>query len=773
MDVETTRALLGEVPAAFHAGIHEILLIAFAVAVAEFAGTPGAPVGIDVEGHGRDEELFAGTDLSRTVGWFTTKYPVAVTVPGLDWARVAAGGAALGAAVKDAKEQLRALPDGLTYGVLRYLNPDAALSQPDPTIGFNYLGRLGAGAQAGGQEWRISPDGGALAGVAMSIPMPLAHTLELNAGTIDTGTDTDPGPRLRAGWTWAPSALDHAQVARLNQLWFDALTGICAHVHTGGGGLTPSDIAPARLTQPQIDELAHRYRVADILPLTPLQHGLLFVTDTARDNPDRVYAVQVEATLTGPIDLPGLRDAVDAAIARHPNLAARFCAQYEHPVQVILADPDVPWSYFEADDRIAQVRATERDAVYDLAEQSPIRVAVIRTAPDQHQLVLTTHHIVLDGWSLPLLLGEVFAAYYAQRLAPPVPYRRFLTWLADRDADAARAAWAEVFAGFDAPTLVAPPNQLAMGPRDVTVVSVPARTTEALGELARAHQTTVSTVLHAAWAQLVMWLTGHRDLAFGAVVSGRPADLPGADAVVGLLINTVPVRATITPSTTAVDLLEQLRAATAQTLEHQHLGLVDIHRATGHRSLFDTVFVYENYPADPAALTGADGLAITSLTTRDYYHYPLTVQAVPGSELGLHLQYRADIFDPAAIAALTERFQQILVGMTADPTRPLRAVEAPARPAIAPPALGRRDSGDSGRAPTTSVERTLTGIYAQVLGVDSVGVDDSFFDLGGDSLSAMRAVAAINAALGTDLAVSALFDAPSVGALGARLGGIG
>jgi acyl carrier protein len=594
----------------------------------------------------------------------------------------------------------------------------------------------------------------------------LAHTLELNAGTVDTDT----GPRLRAGWTWAPSVLDHIQVSGLNQLWFDALTGICAHVHTGGGGLTPSDIAPARLTQPQIDELAHRYRVADILPLTPLQHGLLFVTDTARDNPDRVYAVQVEATLAGPIDLPRLRDAVGSAVARHPNLAARFCADYEQPVQVILADPDVPWSYFEADDEIAQVRAAERAAVYDLAEQSPLRVAVIRTAPDQHQLVLTTHHIALDGWSLPLLLGEVFAAYYGQRLAPAVPYRRFLTWLADRDADAARAAWAEVFAGFAAPTLVAPPNQLAMGPRDVTVVAVPARTTDALGELARAHQTTVSTVLHAAWAQLLMWLTGHRDLAFGAVVSGRPADLPGADAVVGLLINTVPVRATIGPSTTTVDVLEQLRAATAQTLEHQHLGLAEIHRATGHRGLFDTVVVYENYPADPAALTGADGLAITTLTTRDYYHYPLTVQAVPGPELSLHIQYRADVFDPAAIAALTERFQQILAAMTADPMRPIPPVDAPGRPAIALPEPGRRALSDGDRAPATPVEHTLAGIYAQVLGVDSVGVDDSFFDLGGDSLSAMRAIAAINAALGSDLAVSALFDAPSVLALSERLG---
>ena len=141
--------LLGEVPAAFHAGVHDILLIAFALAASEFLGTGDAPIGLDVEGHGRAEELADGLDLSRTVGWFTTKYPVALTVGGLDWAQVCAGGAALGLLVKDAKEQLRALPDGLTYGLLRYLNPDVELAEADPPIGFNYLGRLGAAAGRG------------------------------------------------------------------------------------------------------------------------------------------------------------------------------------------------------------------------------------------------------------------------------------------------------------------------------------------------------------------------------------------------------------------------------------------------------------------------------------------------------------------------------------------------------------------------------------------------------------------------------------------------
>ena len=151
LDAETTRMLLGEVPAAFHAGVHDILLIAFGLAVAEFLGNGGAPIGIDVEGHGRHEELGPDIDLSRTVGWFTTKYPVSLKlggpVGGLSWAQVVAGEAALGAVIKDAKEQLRGLPDGVTYGVLRYLNTDVDVAGSDPQIGFNYLGRLGAGCR--------------------------------------------------------------------------------------------------------------------------------------------------------------------------------------------------------------------------------------------------------------------------------------------------------------------------------------------------------------------------------------------------------------------------------------------------------------------------------------------------------------------------------------------------------------------------------------------------------------------------------------------------
>ena len=171
---------------------------------------------------------------------------------------------------------------------------------------------------------------------------------------------------------------------------------------------------------------------------------------------------------------------------------------------------------------------------------------------------------------------------------------------------------------------------------------VSAETTAALGELARAQRTTVNTVLQAAWAQLLCGLTGQRDVAFGAAVSGRPTDMVGAETMVGLLINTVPVRADLAAAATTAGLLEQLQNAYNETVDHQHLALRDIHRITGVDQLFDTLFVYENYPVDASALGEVNGLAITDFSSREYNHYPLTMVAHPGQELGLRVEYDTD-----------------------------------------------------------------------------------------------------------------------------------
>ncbi|KDF01162.1 amino acid adenylation protein [Mycolicibacterium aromaticivorans JS19b1 = JCM 16368] len=421
-------------------------------------------------------------------------------------------------------------------------------------------------------------------------------------------------------------------------------------------------------------------RIADVLPLTPLQQGLFFHASAASAGDD-VYAVQLYVGLSGPLDPERLHDALQSVVARHPNLAARFSQKFAEPVQVIPADPVVPWQYFEldaagldAEGQIAQICAAERIAVCELGNEPVFRAVLIRTAADQYQFVLTNHHIVLDGWSLPILLGEVFASYYGQRLAPAPPYRRFVTWLAGRDLDAARAAWGAVLIGFDTPTLVGTAGR-EPGGRDIASFHLSEETTRALGELARSCHTTVSTVLQAAYARVLMLLTGQRDVAFGTTVSGRPDEMLGAEAMVGLLINTVPARCRITAATTTADLLDQLQSDHAHTLDHQHLALSEIHRVAGHDQLFDTFFVYENYPIDAARLSGGDGLSVTNFSHHETNHYPLSVQAIPGDELTLRVEYDTAVFDAAAIESLIERLKHVVAAMIADPGLPLSAID--------------------------------------------------------------------------------------------------
>src|SRR5262249_29027459 len=253
-----------------------------------------AAVLLDLEGHGR-EEVCADVGLSRTVGWFTSQFPVRLDAGGLDLEEALAGGEALGRALKSIKEQLRALPDhGLGYGVLRYLNPQTGAQLSDfaaPQLGFNYLGRFAAPAAA---DWSVAGDAVRLG--AGDAAMPLAHALEVNALTLD-GAE---GPGLTANWSWAPALVSEAEVRDLAERWFAALAALVRHADApGAGGRTPSDLPLVTLTQAEIERLERAYgRIEDVLPLSPLQEGLLFhaLYDAQAA---AVYTGQLERTLAG------------------------------------------------------------------------------------------------------------------------------------------------------------------------------------------------------------------------------------------------------------------------------------------------------------------------------------------------------------------------------------------------------------------------------------------------------------------------------------------
>nr|WP_236694277.1 non-ribosomal peptide synthetase [Mycolicibacterium obuense] len=413
-----------------------------------------------------------------------------------------------------------------------------------------------------------------------------------------------------------------------------------------------------------------------MLPLTPLQQGLLYHTQTTT-TPTDLYAMQVDVTVSGPLDGERLHRAVTAVVTRHPNLAAVFTDEVDPPVQVIPRHIEVPWRYLSngSDTDVQQLATSERIAVCELATPPAVRVALIRVAPERHRCLLTMHHIVVDGWSMPVLLHEIFSIYHEQHLPPPTPYRRFVEWLATRDVAAAQAAWRDALAGLDGPTLVGQRDRLGHGERATSSFSLSENLTEDLGRLARTSHTTLNTVLQAAWAVVLTVLTGRQDVVFGTAVSGRPADIAGAEAMVGLLINTVPVRATIAGTTTASELLAQLHRHHNDTLDHEHLSLAEIHRVSGHDQLFDTLFVLENYPVGTGAEFGSHGLTLTDFRTTESTHYPLTLQALSGPRLGVRIEYDAGLFDGAQADALGERLERVLIAMCADLSAPLSSMD--------------------------------------------------------------------------------------------------
>ncbi|MDP7739599.1 non-ribosomal peptide synthetase [Mycobacterium paragordonae] len=432
-------------------------------------------------------------------------------------------------------------------------------------------------------------------------------------------------------------------------------------------------VALTRLASAQIEALHAVYRVDDVLPLTPMQQGLLVYTSD-RDP----YVVQLNIALAGQVDPARLHEAAQSVLARHPNIAARFVYEgLDEPVQVLLKDPVLPWRFVDLDDddvdQITLVCAAERAAVVDLAGQCPLRAALLRNGFDGFRLLLTCHHIVVDGWSLQVILREIAAAYGGQSLPVAVPYRRFVTWLAGRDLEVARDAWRGALAGFETPTLVGPARRWGFAERAVSARDLPTAATEALKAFARAQDTTLNVVVQAAWAQVLSTLTGQLDVAFGAAVAGRPADLAGVESMVGLFLNTVPVRARLTATLTAAGLVGQLHGVHVDTVEHQHLSLREIHRLTGLDALFDTLFVYENYPTEDAP--EASALVITSVQGREFNHYPLTLQVLPGARLGLRVEYATAVFDEAGIAGVVERLVRVLAGMAADPGRMLSRVD--------------------------------------------------------------------------------------------------
>ncbi|MEV0181920.1 amino acid adenylation domain-containing protein, partial [Streptomyces sp. NPDC050625] len=678
-----TSALLTGVPAAFHAGVDDVLLAGLAGALGERLGGDRPLEGgvlVDVEGHGR-EPLAVGMDLSRTVGWFTSVRPVRVDAAGVDLADVVAGGSAAGVLLKRVKEQVRAVPgDGLGYGLLRHLNPETAselAALPSAQVGFNYLGRVAARDE----EWQLAEDG---LGEGIAAQAPVMHALEAEALVQDRSG----GPVLVLSVAWPDRLLGEAEAWGLVEGWAAMLSGLAAHAADPvAGGFTPSDFALVALEQARVEELEAAYPdLVDVLPVAPLQEGLLFHALYDEQGTD-VYVEQLLLELEGPLDGMVLRGSWQALIDRHPSLRAGFrqLAGVAEPVQVVVERVQLPWSeedlsglgMVEAQVVLEELEVAERGRRFDLAQPPLLRVLLVKLGGQRHRMVVTLHHIVLDGWSLPILMRELWAVYeaggYAGGLPPVRGHREHLAWLARQDKPAARDAWQQALAGAEEPTLVAPHAPEAAGDTGQVVITPDEELTGALEEAARRHDLTLNTLVQGAWAIVVGKLTSRRDVVFGATVAGRPAELSGMQDMLGLFINTIPVRVRLDPAQTVADMLGELQAQQSALLDHQHLSLSEIQRITGPGASFDTLMAFENYRAGQSNPPAP--LRLSKTGVRESTNYPLTLGVEPIGGLRLRLDYRRDIFDSAAAQTLAERLLRVLEQVAADPCLGLSEVD--------------------------------------------------------------------------------------------------
>ncbi|WOH53418.1 non-ribosomal peptide synthetase [Bradyrhizobium sp. sBnM-33] len=676
-DTEVTSRLLQEASSAYRTQVNDLMLASLARAVSRWSQRDG--VTVELEGHGR-EDIFPGADISRTVGWFTTAFPV----------RLPGGSGDDASLIKTVKERLRAIPNrGLGYGVLRYLGSEdqrSALARlAEPQVVFNYLGRFDGNVGAS-SLFGFAPENAA---ASRSATAPLRGWLNIT-GLVREG-------RLHLSFGYGRKRYRRETVERLAKLYEAALRELVAHCCGGAFGLTPSDVALSGLDQADLDRLATTFdlrSIEDIYPLSPMQQGMLF--HAVRDGDNDAYVNQVGLELFG-FDADRLRAAWQAVSDRHAALRTGFVWQplsgaaqqvvHRH-VRVPFVEED--WrsrtaalerngGRAELDAALADASRRERENGFDVSQSPLQRVRLIRLDDKRHWLIWTHHHIFVDGWSSARLVAEVLQHVSGGTLpAVQGSYRDYIAWLQGRDHAGAEKFWRDALAGLEAPILLAnaPVTNNASGEGHASIaLSANPELTERMKAFAKRERVTLNTLVQAAWAQLLRRHSGQAAVCFGVTVSGRPADLPGSEEMVGLFINTLPIVDAPSPQVRVSEWLRQLQEQNLALREHGWTPLYEIQRLAGQagRALFDSILVFENYPIDEALRrTGESGPRLGWVQHVTPTNYALAVAVFAGSErLDLEFNYDRARFDEGAVRRLRDILHGLLERIAANAERPI------------------------------------------------------------------------------------------------------
>jgi len=674
---EETQLLLRKVPYAYRTQINDVLLAAFAQTLVTWTGEGRAL--FDLEGHGR-EEIIDGSDLSRSVGWFTSIFPVLLEI---DPAALPAE------ALKSVKQQLRQIPaHGVGYGLLRYLSKDENISRqlskpPQAQISFNYLGQL---------DQLCSP--ASLFSLAEAPFAAVQSSLGQRSYLIEVDAYIKDG-QLQVLWGY--SSLLHRQ-GTIQQLAGNFIEKLRALIqHCAERKYAPSDFSLIKLTQQQIDRIQEAHgQIEDIYPLSSMQHGMLF--HSLFEPQKGTYLTQLICELEGDLDRPAFRDAWRQVVGNYAALRAGFEWEIvsDEPVQVIRQDVELQWqeedwialSSWQQESRLETYLKEDREREIDLRQAPLMHFALIQTAAAKYKFVWSSHHLVMDGWSLPIVLNNVLECYASLRRKQPVklrperPYRNYIQWLREQDLNKAADFWRRFLKVFDASTSLS--SLLRVHPGNGSdenfqeqETSLSEGSTARLQALSRQCQLTLNTIVQGAWALLLNRQTGKDDIIFGMVCSGRPAQLADVESMVGLFINTLPMRARVAEQSNLIDWLKLLQEHQAEMSQFEYTPLPQVQSWSGlprEVPLFESILVFENYPAVSWTSASETDLRIANVKSRERSNYPLTLWVMPGREVHLKIGYDANRLRDAGIAGLLRDYQVLLEAIAANSERNIAAV---------------------------------------------------------------------------------------------------
>ncbi|MDY6949877.1 MAG: amino acid adenylation domain-containing protein [Thermodesulfobacteriota bacterium] len=681
LDEEQTEALLTKANLAYHTEVNDILLTALARALKQWHGQRATL--ISLEGHGR-EDLFEDVDISRTVGWFTSIYPVLLQLPDSQ---------DLGEQMKSVKESLRAIPHkGIGYGILKEItapgNREELTFRCRPGLLFNYLGQFHEGPGKG--LFRTAEE------FTQNTESPYHekdHDIEIE-GMVAEG-------RLQLSVSYNTNSYKKETLEGLLRSYGDELLRVIEHCTTREiCELTPNDLIYKDLTLTGLEDLLsscgiNKGDLKNIYPLSPAQEGMLFHHLCQPDS--GAYFEQFSFSLSGQVDIDLFHDSWNALSKRHDVLRTLFLHRdTARPVQIVLRERDVAFLFEDITSlekkeqaaRIGDYQQRDREKGFDLSRDPLMRVTLFRTDSEAYKVVWSHHHILMDGWSFGILIKELFHLYESSKkgvdpaLAPAPPYSNYIQWLEDLDKSQAQQYWRDYLEGYEGAAAV--PKTAPQGDSNdfrIDLLELDEETTQGLEKLAAEQNVTLSTVTQSIWGIVLGALNNRDDVVFGAAVSGRPAAFPRVEDTIGLFLNTVPLRITTVGTETFADLIGRAQKASLEGAPHHYYSLAHIQAMSPlKQDLIDHIMVFENYPLSQEIHRIADafdvGFSVGTIEESEQTHYAFSIEIYPGKKMRIELNYNALVISQEQVQKIKGHLLRVISSVIKTPDMTVDEIKA-------------------------------------------------------------------------------------------------